>query len=82
MSLGETFEMNYAGSGKSKIPGTSRIFITDLSGNILQTLKLHTSCSEPLLEGDQFGGVMLVGCVEDNGGVGKTPKGGKGKGKK
>ena len=34
--------------------------IYDASGNLLQAVEFHTSCSQPLVKGDQFGSVELV----------------------
>ncbi len=36
------------------------MFIFDLAGNLLQAVKFHTSCSQPLNVGDQFGALQLL----------------------
>ena len=34
---------------------------------VLQSIKFHTSCSQPLTIGDQFGAIELVAFVDKNG---------------
>jgi len=44
---------------KAKLKSKTHVFILDMDGNVLQTLELHTSCSQPLFAGDQFGSLVL-----------------------
>jgi hypothetical protein len=34
--------------------------IQDQEGNLLQHIEFHTSCSQPLDLGDQYGGIQLI----------------------
>jgi hypothetical protein len=61
VSLGETFWIDSKGIGKSTLEADTRIEIYDLAGKSLQSLKAHTSCSQPLNIGDQFGSLELIG---------------------
>lgn len=52
----------------------------DSNSQILQTIKFHTSCSQPLNKDDQFGSLILVGGTMTTTGKGKGgTSGGKGK---
>jgi hypothetical protein len=44
-------------------------------GPLLQSLTIHTSCSQPLNIGDQFGSMVLTGFTSDDGSVGSLPVG-------
>jgi hypothetical protein len=46
---------------ETRLGGQTYISIFDTNGSLLQTISLHTSCSEPLDFGDEFGGVSLKG---------------------
>jgi hypothetical protein len=62
-----TFELdatNCQGKGcrnETRLGGQTFISIFDTNGSLLQQISLHTSCSEPLNFGDEFGGVRLTG---------------------
>jgi hypothetical protein len=49
----------------------NQTFITIFSsgGTVLQELDFHTSCSEPLGPGDQFGAMLVTGITSTNGGT-------------
>jgi hypothetical protein len=65
VSAGGSFTMSAANAGASKIPGDTRIWVLDASGTtVLQKVKLHTSCSQPLISGEQFGSLVLESCGE------------------
>ena len=72
VNLGETFVIDAANIGKNKLDSETNVEIFDLNGNLLQTIKFHTSCSQPLFIGDQFGSLVLTGCENEGG----TPPGG------
>ena len=57
VALGGTFAVE---DGGSPLTADTTIHVFDLSGNLLQTVTFHTSCSEPLGEGDQFGSLLVV----------------------
>jgi hypothetical protein len=64
VSAGGTFTMSAATAGTAKIPGDTRIWVTNGAGTVLQKVKFHTSCSQPLNAGDQFGAHVLLDCPE------------------
>lgn len=43
------------------------IHVFDLEGNYIQYNRIHTSCSQPLNIGDQFGAFRLIGVVSKDG---------------
>jgi hypothetical protein len=46
---------------ETRLGGQTYISIFDTNGLLLQQISLHTSCSEPLDFGEEFGGVKLSG---------------------
>jgi hypothetical protein len=56
INIGETFEIRMKEDGK-EFPSEIKFDIRN--GQTLQSLKIHTSCSQPLNVGDQFGSVIL-----------------------
>jgi hypothetical protein len=67
VALGETFVMDSTAGGRSELTSESWVTIYDLSGNVLQSIRFHTSCSQPLALGNQFGSVQLLGFRDKNG---------------
>jgi hypothetical protein len=69
VGLGELFNLNAANAGQGRL-GTDtwiHIIVPNTSPpTVLQTIKFHTSCSQPLFTGDQFGAALLVNCVGEN----------------
>ncbi len=65
VSLGGTFT---ATSPSSSLP-TNTYFIvkTSQSGATRQNIKVHTSCSAPIVPGDQFGSLVLLAATWSNG---------------
>ena len=63
VASGDTFDIDAAEAGQSRLKSNTVVHILDLDDNILQSVKFHTSCSQPLNVGDQFGGVQLVAFV-------------------
>ena len=51
-----------AESGKTKLESNTKLEIMQ-GGTLLQELEIHTSCSQPLNIGDQFGSLVLVGFI-------------------
>lgn len=79
------FAINAAGSRKDRLGGETRIHIFDRPcGQLLQFVKFHTSCSQPLLKGDNYGAAELVDCIhtekDDKKGKAKKKHHGKKKG--
>jgi hypothetical protein len=66
VALGETYDIDASNEGASHLPSATFVHIFDVSGNLLQTVEFHTSCSQPLFEGNQFGASLLVGCISEN----------------
>ncbi len=52
---------------KNTFPSTIYLHISDEIGNLLQSVSIHTSCSQVLALGDQFGAVRLVGFIGEHG---------------
>ncbi len=65
VNLGETFTLN---AGGDKFDSATEIILrTGQGGSRLQTLDFHTSCSAPIVPGDQFGALILENVIFDNG---------------
>ncbi len=64
--LGDNFVLEAANAGEERLKANTFVHIFDIAdGSLLQRVKFHTSCSQPLALGDQFGGVQLVGFVAE-----------------
>ena len=76
VTLGSTFEIDSNNAGSSKLDSRTFVLVySDATQNtLLQSIEFHTSCSQPLFLGDQFGSVQVVGFVDING-VGNNPSG-------
>jgi hypothetical protein len=61
VNLNETFYIDAAAEGLSRLRSETTVFIFDNStnNNLLQSVQFHTSCSQPLNIGDQFGSLIL-----------------------
>ena len=59
VDLGELFVMDAAIAGETKLGANTWIQMYDLAGNLLSTVGFHTSCSQPLWLGDQYGSIRL-----------------------
>ncbi|MHC4969046.1 MAG: DUF7467 domain-containing protein, partial [Planctomycetota bacterium] len=67
VSVGETFVPDAANAGELTLSGETCVHVFDVEGGtLLQTTCFHTSCSEPLVPGDQFGTSLLLGVVLQN----------------
>ena len=67
VALGGTFNIDAVSGGATKLKADTYVSIFDLDNNILQTIKFHTSCSQPLNIGDQFGSLIIVGGIMTTG---------------
>jgi hypothetical protein len=65
VALNSTFDVNALNAGETKLKTATFIYVYDLSDNLLQSIEFHTSCSQPLFQGDQFGSALLVDCTGD-----------------
>ncbi|WP_341502586.1 hypothetical protein [Gallaecimonas sp. GXIMD4217] len=60
LMVGDTF--TYTGADGSKVPPTSLFRIYDAeTGELIQTVEFHTSCSQPLDVGDSYGLLTVAG---------------------
>lgn len=72
LGSGATFELdatNCQGNAcrnETRLGGQTYISIFDTNGSSLQQISVHTSCSEPLNFGDEFGGVRLKGLTPES----------------
>ena len=62
VDLNTTFDIDATFAGKTRLGGDTHVSICDDAQctTLLQKVKFHTSCSDPLNAGDQFGGVKLL----------------------
>jgi len=67
VNFGETFAIDALLAGKAKLKAETHVSIFAPDGELLQTVKFHTSCSQPLILGNRFGAIDLVGFVGDEG---------------
>jgi hypothetical protein len=64
VSVGEVFAIDAAALGKKRLKSHTYVDVYDAEGGqLLQTIFFHTSCSQPLFEGDQYGAVRLAGYI-------------------
>ena len=80
VTVGDLFTVDSRMAGKDKIsnPLFINIYSADpaTGGTIVQTIEIHTSCSQPIRLGDTYGSVTLFGLYDKNGngdGVEPTP---------
>ena len=74
VDLGERFTLDATNAGETDFDSETFVYIFDLNGNLLQSIRFHTSCSQPLLLGDQYGGMQLVGFVDKEGNGEELPQ--------
>jgi hypothetical protein len=75
VTKGRTFELSAAAAGAAKLGRHTFIHIFKRSGHWQQSLKITTSCLEPLVAGDKFGAVK-VASVDTIGSSGSPGSGG------
>ena len=64
VSLNSTFGIDAGNAGDDKLASNTYVFIfSSEGGTLLQSLMFHTSCSQPLNFGDQFGSIRVLGFV-------------------
>ncbi|NNE42865.1 MAG: S8 family serine peptidase [Gemmatimonadetes bacterium] len=59
VELDGTFDIDAANAGDDKLKSDTWIHISGLDGSPLQTVRIHTSCSQPLQWGDRYGSLQL-----------------------
>jgi len=57
VNLGEQFVIG----GTENLKSQTFVLVKSQDNKLLQTIEFHTSCSQPLNHGNQFGGVQLIG---------------------
>jgi len=65
VALNSTFWIDATNAGQNKLKAETHVFIYDLQDNLLQSIEFHTSCSQPLGAGDQFGSLLMVDFVPE-----------------
>jgi hypothetical protein len=70
VTLNDQFVIDAHNGGKTRLASSTFVHIFDLQGNLLQFLEFHTSCSQPLNLGDQFGSIRLVDFVLEGSTIG------------
>ena len=76
VALNGTFEIRAAAATRTRLENDTWLHIFSSTGTLLQTVKFHTSCSQPLMVGDQFGAARLQTFVAEgqcSGGGGSNP---------
>jgi hypothetical protein len=66
VNLGGAFTADAMNAGQTRFPASTFAFVFDLSGNLLQSIGFHTSCSQPIQDGDQYGTLLLTGYVGES----------------
>ncbi len=66
VALGAEFDIDATNAGEERLRANAHATIFDPEGAVLQTIKFHVSCSQPLNVGDQFGSLLLTGFTPDN----------------
>ncbi len=69
VEAGDVVEATAANAGRDEFDSEVTIDILDAGGNVLQHLRMHTSCSQPLRLGDRFGALEIAGFVNDEQGT-------------
>jgi len=62
VALNGTFDIDATKAGMDKLKANTYVFVYGTTGELLQSIKFHTSCSQPLNIGDQFGSLLLQVC--------------------
>ena len=66
---GGTYTLNAANADEEKLKGDTYLYAYSLDGELLQSLRFHSSCSKPLSPGDVFGAHRLVEMTTTEGGT-------------
>ena len=61
VSLGGSFTIDATAEGENKLKANTVLHIFEAgTSNVLQEIEFHTSCSQPLEVGNQFGSALLT----------------------
>ncbi|NNM27597.1 MAG: hypothetical protein HKO59_16735, partial [Phycisphaerales bacterium] len=67
VSVGEAYDIDAGNAGEDKLKSNTYIHIlASEGGSVLQTVKFHTSCSQPVETGDQYGASLLIACLGEH----------------
>jgi len=70
VNLDDEYVIDAEAAGESKLKAKTYLHLYDMEGGtLLQQVEFHTSCSQPLFLGNQFGASLLVDCEGENGGI-------------
>lgn len=64
VALNATFDVDDALAGETQLKSNTFIHVFGLDDTLLQSIMFHTSCSQPLVAGDQFGSTLVVTCCD------------------
>jgi hypothetical protein len=73
VALNGTVIASAANAGKSAFGAETRVRIYNSSGTLIQDVKFHTSCSQPLNTGNKFGAIRIDGIKGELGKSDKCP---------
>ena len=68
VSISDVVDVAAANAGRSELDSEMKVTVFDAGGNLIQTLNIHTSCSQPLDLGDRFGSLEVFGMDTTGGG--------------
>lgn len=79
VNLNDSFDINSLNVGDNELRSNTYVHVLDGS-ILLQTVNFHTSCSQPLVLGDQFGSAKLISLTDKDGNGASLPSGSPGLG--
>jgi hypothetical protein len=65
VALGSAFAIDAGNAGQTRLETDTYVHVMDGNGTVLQAIKFHTSCSQPLSIGNQFGSIRLEAFVKE-----------------
>jgi hypothetical protein len=68
VGIGDVVDLVAANAGRTELRAQTVILVYDSAGRQIQSLSLHTSCSQPLNLGDRFGSLEVFGLETTQGG--------------
>ncbi|MHC5005628.1 MAG: DUF7467 domain-containing protein, partial [Planctomycetota bacterium] len=67
VTLGQLYDIDAANAGLARLENATFVHVFDgEGGTLLQSTEFHTSCSQPLAVGDQYGASLLVDCLGED----------------
>ncbi len=68
INIGDEILVEAAAANADHLDSETRVTITDAVGNTIEEVRFHTSCSQPLNAGDQFGSLLVASVTSTEGG--------------